>query len=121
MAVGLQTPEWRRAGVCLTNGVHTPGAEWERECPVLRAEARAREAFRTVTEDLPGRVVAPPASEGSSARMIPGISSTVFRHGRAHQPGRPAVSLEAQRQRARDRTRAYRARRRTEQTVPAPA
>jgi hypothetical protein len=45
-----------------------------------------------------------------SAPESPGTSRTVFRHGRAGKSGRPRVALSEQRRKARERSRAYRAR-----------
>ena len=30
--------------ICILNGKHTPGSDWERECPQLAAERRAKAA-----------------------------------------------------------------------------
>jgi hypothetical protein len=54
---------------------------------------------------LPGREKCPSSSPEKS-----GVSGAVFRHGRAGKSGRPRVAAEQQRQKARDRQRAYRAR-----------
>ena len=48
--------------------------------------------------------------EGRSGRNISNTSTTVFRDGRAGRSGRPTVSLAEQRRKARERSRAYRAR-----------
>jgi len=57
-------------------------------------------------------------SEAKSAPDIPSTSNTVLRYsvtsvktGRAHRPGRPRTEAAARRQKARDRVRAHRARR----------
>jgi hypothetical protein len=51
-------------------------------------------------------------SPGSAPRSS-GASNTVFRHGRAGRSGRPRVQAVEQRRKARERSRAYRARQRT--------
>ena len=38
------------ARICLVHGNHTPGSDWEKECPVLRA---ARRAAKTVPATTP--------------------------------------------------------------------
>ena len=48
-----------------------------------------------------------------SAPKSSGTANTVFRHGRAGKSGRPRVDALEQRRKARERSRAYRARRRT--------
>src|SRR5262249_54012880 len=48
--------------------------------------------------------------KGFSAPAISRTSTTVFRDGRAGRSGRPTVSLAEQRRKARERSRAYRAR-----------
>jgi hypothetical protein len=50
----------------------------------------------------------------SSAPESPGTSNTIFRHGRAGKSGRPQVDAVEQRRKARERSRAYRARQRTD-------
>ena len=54
---------------------------------------------------LPGGRERPPSSPEKS-----GVCGAVFCHGRAGKSGRPRVPAEQQRQKARDRQRAYRAR-----------
>jgi hypothetical protein len=88
---------------CLTNGVHTPGSQWEAECPVLR-----REAALNLENAVPGRVVAESLRPPGTAPKIPITSNTVVRNGRAFKPGRPTAAAPG-RSNA-DRQRAYRAR-----------
>lgn len=111
--------------LCLVNGNHMPGSEWEQECPFRIARVRsesARRAAATRRQRLegagepgtssPGRVVAGGSGTGTSRAKISTTSSTIFRDGRAFQPGRPRVEITGHRRKARDRARAYRARRR---------
>lgn len=49
----------------------------------------------------------------SGSPSAPPTSTTIFRHGRAFTPGRPSVNAAVQRQKARDRNRAYRERQRS--------
>ena len=65
---------------------------------------------------LPGarrRATRVPVGGPQSSPDISGRSRTVLRNGRAHRSGRPRVSATEQRQKARDRMRAYRQRQRT--------
>jgi hypothetical protein len=57
-------------GQCLIGGKHTPGSQWERECPLRNAEKRSErtrkgnQARRAATE-APGPAETPqPAAEG---------------------------------------------------------
>jgi hypothetical protein len=61
-----------RMRVCILNGVHTPGSDWEKECPVLRARRRQEAAY-----DGAGGVVAGSAEEASRTRVNSGDSSEV--------------------------------------------
>jgi hypothetical protein len=62
----------------LVNGVHTPGSEWERECPLRRARRRQKPQ-----NDVPHTRVAPPGGwplqtprKSGSSRTISGRLST---------------------------------------------
>jgi hypothetical protein len=91
-------------GTCLLKGRHEPGSQLERECPLLRRQRRALQGGEGVDSGA-RKMAADPAS-------ILETSNTVLRYGRAFRPGRPRVPAAEQRQRTRDRVRAYRARQR---------
>lgn len=108
-------PRFRRTilhGTCLLNGKHPPGSKLARECPVLRrarrhalrGNAEAQKQGAAIT--LQGRPEGP-----SSGTTESGTSKTIFRYSRAGRPGRPRVPALVQRQKARERVRAHRARR----------
>lgn len=69
-------PPWRRRGVCLTAGVHTPGSQAALECPLRHAK---------------GVDTGSPESASNPARRSHG-SNTIFRDGRADDPGGPSVT-----------------------------
>ena len=74
---------------------------------------RARACYRSASPDSAGRVVSPPPSMPSSGSALTATSETVLRRvatGRAFRPGRPRVAAAEQRQKARQRDRAYRQR-----------
>jgi hypothetical protein len=55
------------AATCLVNGRHTPGSEWERECPLRNAakrSERSRRAAQTVRERSRTGVDDPGAGQG---------------------------------------------------------
>ena len=94
-------------GTCLLKGKHPPGSKLARECPVLRRARRDSEAQNQgAAITLQGRPEAP-----SAAPVESGTSSTIFRYSRAGRVGRPRIAVAVQRQKARDRVRAHRARR----------
>jgi hypothetical protein len=64
------------------------------------------------SEARPATTLHTPSEGPSSGPAIPGTSTTIFRRGRAGKPGRPPVPAAEQRQKARDRDRAYCARQR---------
>lgn len=91
-------------GTCLVNGNHAEGSDLAKECPVLR---KAQKALNLDPQGVDtGSPEMTQSALGKSA-----TSTTVFRRGRAFKPGRPPVPSTAQRQKARDRDRAYRQRR----------
>jgi hypothetical protein len=95
--------------VCILNGVHTPGSDWEKECPVLRARRRQESANGGAGGVVAGSPQAPPSTPDSST-----TSTTILRrvrNGRAFSPGRPRVPAAVQREKARERDRVYRQRR----------
>ncbi len=106
------------ARVCLLNGVHTPGSEAERECPVLRRQRRAERKRNPVSApisadplSLPG---VPPQGVLQPRAIVvedQGVSITVERGGR------PRKHADA-RARSREAQRAYRARQKTTLTPP---
>ena len=71
-------------GTCLTGGVHTPGSQWQRECPLRMAEARSERSRRAALTR--GRAVAGPA--------IPSTPSDPLRTTQAPvgAPGAPACA-----------------------------
>ena len=92
------TNDWRRQrGLCLVNGRHTAGSDYERECPLLR-QRRAEEAAageRTDEEaqdrrpDHPAdgparprlrRPVRPVPQEAHDTRSMPGCFRAVTTH-----------------------------------------
>lgn len=99
-------------GTCLLAGKHPPGSKMARECPVLRRARRQPLRGDSGPQKQEAAITLQGRPEGpSSAPDESGISKTIFRRGRAFRPGRPPVPLAEQRQRARQRDRAYRARR----------
>jgi len=95
-------------GTCALDGDHT-SEEYAAECPLLGRNPQERlERFRASRQgvDSGSQKSVAPAPESSST------SNTVFRDGRAGKSGRPPVPQVAQRQKARDRARAYRERER---------
>ena len=62
-----------------------------------------------ITDETEGSAITLPGGKTcpSSSPEKSGVSGTVFRHGRAGRSGRPRVSIEQQRQKARARQRAY--------------
>jgi hypothetical protein len=106
-------------GACLVDGHHRAGTAAAGECPLLQGRITPEENARRVgrptgarrAEDTrPATTLQGPDSEPSSGSLIPTTSNTVFRHGRAGKNGRPRVPVAEQRQKARSRNRAYRAR-----------
>jgi hypothetical protein len=98
-------------GTCALGGRHT-SEKYAAECPVLgrtREERLLRVAEEGAAITLQGR----PEGALSSPEDSSG-SNTVFRHGRAGKSGRPRVTGIEQRRKARERTRAYRDRKKLE-------
>ena len=58
-----------------------------------------------------------PPKRPSSLSTNPGTLTTVFRHGRARKSGRPRVPDAEQRRKARERSREYRERQKTRESV----
>lgn len=86
-------------------------------CPACHwthtAFERALACYRSASPDSARRVVAPPPSMPSSGSALTATSETVLRRvatGRAFRAGRPRVAAAEQRQKARERDRAYRQR-----------
>jgi hypothetical protein len=80
--------------ICLLDGQHTPGSEWERECPVLNAPARSarallaaatrrrrREAAAGTGSDVARRDIAVPQDQRSFDTALSNTSETVPRDG----------------------------------------
>jgi hypothetical protein len=61
---------------CIVNGIHTPGADWERECPVRRAAVRAQRAQNAAAARWTGAQKPPGASPpgNTPAAMLGGPS-----------------------------------------------
>src|SRR5262249_46143484 len=56
------------ARICLLNGVHTPGSDWEKECPVLRAQRR-QEAKNADARVVVAGSPEPPSTPARSRRV----------------------------------------------------
>jgi hypothetical protein len=112
------TRRWgtRRFTECLANGRHTPGSEWERECPVLRRQNRLAKTRNVVANTY---IPAPPESPEKSGGLSRGseagfgVSSTTPTLAQARtrlagghpRGGRPRVSPEQASPRTRSRRR----------------
>jgi hypothetical protein len=114
-AVLNAVPKKSYHGTCLIGGRHEPGSPLARECPLLQRQGRAerrRERAAGVSETVPATTLQGTPEEGGSGPEISGTSTTVFRYGRASKSGRPTTPASEQRQKSRDRIRAWRARQR---------
>lgn len=91
------------------------GCRWDaQEAEKTKAARRAASIVNLESARAARRLTQVSQNEAPSASEIPGTSSTVFRRGRAFKPGRPRVPKAEQQRKARDRDRAYRARRKAE-------
>jgi len=102
-------------GTCALRGRHT-SEKYAAECPALGRSPEERlprfHSGSSVSEQGAATTLRGQSEEPLSSREDPGVSSTVFRDGRAGKSGRPRVPEIVQRQKTRGRARAYRARRR---------
>ncbi len=92
---------------CLVNGKHTPGSQWEVECPVLRRARRHQDG----PEDGPATTLQTPSKAPSESCSDSRGSDTGFgalsaaRARLSGRPGRPRVGDDAASPRTRSRRR----------------
>lgn len=87
-------------GTCLLRGQHPAGSRFALECPVLKAQERAKSASEGRDSGSRESTSASPGDSGTSGTISRRIAA-----GRAFRPGRPPLPLAEKFRRRRERDR----------------